>query len=62
MAKDLDLDEHHSIHETGEPCGFSAAECLAKTRVWQTLFVFELMIAGTQGKTWKISVFRRLIL
>lgn len=50
MAKDLDLHEHFDIHKAGKCCGSAAAECLTKTRVWQTLMVCEMMIGGPQGR------------
>ena len=49
MAKDLDLHEHYDIHQEGEDCGSDLAECLTKTRVWQTLLVVEMMVGGPQG-------------
>ena len=49
MAKDLDLHEHFDIHENGESCGSDPVECLTKTRVWQTLLICEMVIAGSQG-------------
>jgi hypothetical protein len=51
MAKDLDLHEHYSSHSDGESCGFDAVECLTKTRIWQTIFVCEMMVGGPQGMT-----------
>jgi len=50
MAKDLGLDEHYEDHQEGKDCGSSPAECLTKSRVWQTIFVCENMIAGSQGR------------
>jgi hypothetical protein len=52
MAKDLDLHEHYSTHADGGSCGLDAVECLTKTRVWQTIFVCELMVGGPQGMIW----------
>lgn len=49
MAKDLGLDEHLADHQAGRPCGGSPSECALKTRIWQTLFVVELMIGSPQG-------------
>ena len=49
MAKDLDLHEHYSSHSGGESCGFDAVECLTKTRIWQTIFICEMMVGGPQG-------------
>lgn len=50
MAKDLGLDEHLDIHKAGKSCGSSPDECLTKSRIWQTIFVCETMIAAPQGK------------
>jgi hypothetical protein len=50
MAKDLGLDEHFDDHKAGKPCGSSAADCLTKTRIWQTIFICELMIGSPQGE------------
>ena len=49
MGKDLGLDEHYEDHKAGKPCGSDLAECITKTRVWQTIFVCELMIGSPQG-------------
>ncbi|TKA70266.1 hypothetical protein B0A49_05071 [Cryomyces minteri] len=51
MAKDLDLHEHHEVHQNGESCGSSTFDCATKTRVWHTLFVVELMIGGAQNRS-----------
>ncbi|KAF2468272.1 uncharacterized protein BDR25DRAFT_327025 [Lindgomyces ingoldianus] len=50
MAKDLELDEHYETHQMGKSCGSSAPDCIAKTRVWHTLFVLEIMVGGPQGR------------
>jgi len=50
MARDLGLDEHYQNHKVGKPCGATPADCLTKTRVWQTIFICETMIAASQGK------------
>jgi hypothetical protein len=49
MAKDLGLDEHYEEHKAGRPCGSDIADCITKTRVWQTIFVCELMVGSPQG-------------
>ena len=51
MAKDLGLQEHYELHQAGEPCNSTYNECIVKTRVWQTLFVVELMVGAPQGRT-----------
>lgn len=49
MGKDLGLDEHYTDHQMGHPCGSSPAECQMKTRIWQSIFVGEVMIGSPQG-------------
>ena len=49
MAKDLELDEHYALHQRGQPCG-DTRECLVKTRIWQTIFIGEVMVGGPQGR------------
>ncbi|KAK4128660.1 hypothetical protein N657DRAFT_676415 [Parathielavia appendiculata] len=51
LAKDLGLDEHLADHQAGRSCGGDAAECALKTRIWQTIYVVELMIGSPQGRT-----------
>jgi len=50
MARDLGLHEHYEDHKIGGTCGSSQAECATKMRIWQTLFVCEVMIGAPQGK------------
>lgn len=49
MAKDLELHEHYSDHQAGRDCGSDPTECLVKTRIWQNIFICEMMIGGPQG-------------
>jgi hypothetical protein len=49
MAKDLGLDEHYEDHEAGRSCGNDTVDCIIKTRIWQTIFVCELMVGSPQG-------------
>jgi hypothetical protein len=51
MGKDLGLDEHYTDHQAGRPCGASESECRLKNRIWQTVFVCEVMIGSSQGRT-----------
>ena len=51
MAKDLELHEHHEAHSGGQLCGSDPVDCLAKTRIWQTLLVCETMVGGPQGES-----------
>ena len=62
MAKDLGLDDHYAQHQAGKSCGSPIHECIAKKRVWQTLFVCELMIGAPQGKLYIIVTRPRLTL
>ncbi|KAK8035050.1 hypothetical protein PG993_010045 [Apiospora rasikravindrae] len=50
MAKDLGLDEHYEDHQAGRHCDETPAECVTKTRIWQTVFICELMIGSSQGR------------
>jgi hypothetical protein len=56
MAKDLGLDEHFEEHKAGRPCGSELADCITKTRIWQTIFVCELMIGSPQGTESPLSL------
>lgn len=51
LAKDLELHEHYAEHQAGHECGSDPTECLIKTRIWQTIFVCEMMIGGPQGRS-----------
>lgn len=51
MGKDLGLDEHYEDHQAGQSCGFSPADCSLRTRIWQTIFVCEVMIGSPQGES-----------
>lgn len=51
MAKELGIDEHHGLHREGHSCGSTYNDCVTKTRIWQTLFIYELMIGGPQGRS-----------
>jgi hypothetical protein len=50
MAKDVGLAEHLSHHDGGNSCQFTPAECVSRTRIWQLLFILEVMIGGPQGE------------
>ena len=51
MAYDLSLNEHLDRHRAGNGCQFSRADCLLRTRIWQTLFALEILIGAPQGRT-----------
>ena len=49
MAKDLELNEHYMDHQEGRGCGSDPTECLVKKRIWQNIYVCEMMVGGPQG-------------
>lgn len=49
MAKDLGLEEHYEEHQAGRPCEYSPSDCQLRTRIWQTVFVCEVMVGTPQG-------------
>ena len=55
MAHDLELHEHYEQHKSGVGCGSDPTECLIKTRIWQTLFILEVMVGGPQGASFIIE-------
>ncbi|KAL8828983.1 MAG: hypothetical protein Q9170_006362 [Blastenia crenularia] len=50
MAKDLELHEHYADHQADCDCGFDPTECLIRRRIWQNIFLCEMMIGGPQGR------------
>ncbi|KAK5992484.1 hypothetical protein PT974_05891 [Cladobotryum mycophilum] len=50
MAKDLSLDDHYEDHQGGGSCEFDPIECQLRTRIWQTIFVCEVMVGAPQGR------------
>ncbi|UKZ75304.1 hypothetical protein TrVFT333_002982 [Trichoderma virens FT-333] len=50
MAKDLGLEEHYEEHQSGRPCEYSPTDCQLRTRIWQTVFVCEVMVGTPQGR------------
>ena len=51
LAKDLELHLHYGEHQQGRDCGADPTECLIKTRIWQNIFICEMMIGGPQGRS-----------
>lgn len=49
MAKDLGLNEHLDNHRLRRPCHASLEECQLRTRLWQLVFVCEVMVGTPQG-------------
>ncbi|PHH77091.1 hypothetical protein CDD82_3668 [Ophiocordyceps australis] len=50
MSKDLGLDEHYDDHQSGHGCDLSLSECQLRRRIWQTVFVCEVMVGTPQGR------------
>ncbi|KAH6900648.1 hypothetical protein B0T10DRAFT_392605 [Thelonectria olida] len=50
IGKDLGLDEHYEDHQAGKPCDYTAQECQLRNRIWQLVFVCEVMIGTPQGR------------
>ncbi|RSL44572.1 hypothetical protein CEP54_014632, partial [Fusarium duplospermum] len=50
MGKDLGLDEHYEDHQAGHSCDFGPAEYQLRTRIWQVIFVCEVMVGAPQGR------------
>ena len=53
MAKDLGLGQHLEAHEVGNSCQFTSTECVCQTRIWQLLFILEVMVGGPQGNAFQ---------
>ncbi|KAK4897309.1 hypothetical protein LTR27_004829 [Elasticomyces elasticus] len=51
MAFDLGIPEHHDQHRFGGTCKYSQVDCRIRTRVWQTLFLVELLVGAPQGRS-----------
>ena len=62
MAKDLDLHEHFDLHGAGRKCTSDLTECLIKTRIWQNIFICEIMVGGAQGIWQNQILFLELVL
>lgn len=51
MGFDLGLHEHSDQHRMQNSCRLSKQECMLRTRVWQSLFVLEILVGAPQGRT-----------
>ncbi|KXT05016.1 hypothetical protein AC578_10337 [Pseudocercospora eumusae] len=51
MAIDLDLHEHHDQHASGNGCTLPRTECMLRTRIWQTLFIHEILVGAPMGRS-----------
>lgn len=48
---DLRLDVHHEQHQTMNRCSYDRIECMLRTRIWQTLFVLEILTGAPLGRS-----------
>lgn len=51
MALDLGLHEHYRRHSVDQTCELSWLDCTIRNRIWQTLFLLELVVGAPQGRT-----------
>lgn len=51
MGFDLSLHEHNNKHRMEGSCTDDRQNCIVKTRVWQTLFILEILVGAPQGRT-----------
>lgn len=49
MAQSLGLHTHSARHVRGESCSLALAECTLWRRIWQTIYVVEVMISYPKG-------------
>lgn len=50
MGFDLSLHEHNDKRMESS-CGLDRQDCIVRTRVWQTLFILEILVGAPQGRT-----------
>ncbi|WZH41875.1 Cutinase transcription factor 1 alpha [Fusarium acuminatum] len=50
MGKDLGLDEHYEDHQAGLSCEYTPVDCQLRKRLWQLVFVCEVMVGAPQGR------------
>lgn len=51
MGFDLGLHEHCDQHRAGASCRLNKQDCMQRTRIWQCLFVLEILVGAPQGRT-----------
>lgn len=51
MGFDLGLNEHCDQHRLNNSCRLPKTDCMLRTRVWQSLFVLEILVGAPQGRT-----------
>lgn len=49
MGKDLGLHEHYEDHAAAQVCGDMPIDCRLKTRIWQVVYLCEIMVGSPQG-------------
>ena len=62
MAKDLELHEHYADHQEGRACDSDPIACRVKTRIWQNIYLCEMMVGGPQGRSKVHGVIRWLFI
>lgn len=50
MCEDLDINDHLEKHQNGLGCGSPSHECATRQRIWNLLYVLEIMVGGPQGR------------
>jgi hypothetical protein len=51
MSVELGLEDHYGLHRTGNSCSLSRSDCLVHTRIWQSLFVLEMLVGAPMGRS-----------
>ena len=51
MAFDIGLHDHLDQHRGSMRCRLNTSDCMIRTRVWQTLFLMEILVGAPQGRT-----------
>lgn len=51
MAIDLGLHEHYDQHRLTNTCKLSKADCMLRTRIWQNVFILEVLIGAPLGRS-----------
>ncbi|KAK5131311.1 hypothetical protein LTR08_001150 [Meristemomyces frigidus] len=51
MAVDLSLHEHCDQDHSRNACKLTKADCMVRTRIWQSLFNLEILVGAPQGRT-----------
>ena len=51
MAIDLGLHEHYDQHRITSSCKLSKSDCMLRTRIWQNVFILEVLIGAPLGRS-----------